>query len=476
MRLDPETLDRPAPEGTRAVALALLADATDAAARAGGAADADALHDFRVAVRRLRSTLRAWRPALGSSLRRKDLRRLRRVARATNAARDAEVTLDWLAEAGRGLAAPHRPAAEWLAARLEHRRHHALGPAVEGSVQDFLRLAPRLARRLAVEDPGSADAVPFGLALAALVRAQAAEVEEALARAGSPADAVRAHRARIEEKRLRYLLEPLAGVPALDAAGAVKSLKRMQDALGALNDARVAGAALAAARVEAAAERVRSGAGEGPGLRPGLLALERAAHRRERDLLSEVESSYLADAGAAALAPALEVAAMLEAAAEGPRPAGPAARRYLLSGLPPEAGGTPASEVEKGWLPGVRPGECFGVVRGPAGERLFRVLHAGRGTDRRRRVEAVTPEAFAAYWPLTEGYRIRKRCHALPGGWRLDEYLDRPLVLAVAEALGAEVPPWLEPWVVREVTGERAYRDGALSRRRARDRGPVTAG
>src|SRR5512137_2714843 len=163
MRLEPETLDRPAPEGARAVALALLADATDAAARAGGAADADALHDFRVAVRRLRSTLRAWRPALGSSLRRKDLRKLRRVARATNAARDAEVTLEWLAEAGPALAEPHRPAAEWLAARLEHRRHHALGPAVEESVQDFLRLAPRLARRLAVEDPGAADGVPFGL-------------------------------------------------------------------------------------------------------------------------------------------------------------------------------------------------------------------------------------------------------------------------------------------------------------------------
>src|SRR5512137_1199639 len=153
MAIEPETLDRSAREGARAVALALLADATDAAVRAGDATDAAALHDFRVAVRRLRSTLRAWRPALGASLRGKDVRRLRRVARATNAARDAEVTLEWIAEATGELAAPHRRAAEWLAARLEHRRRHALGPAVAGSVRDFLHLAPRLARRLAVEDP-----------------------------------------------------------------------------------------------------------------------------------------------------------------------------------------------------------------------------------------------------------------------------------------------------------------------------------
>jgi hypothetical protein len=262
----------------------------------------------------------------------------------------------------------------------------------------------------------------------------------------------------------------------VDAAAAVKALKRMQDALGDLNDARVAGAELAAARVEAVAERVRAGPEEGPGLRPGLLALERAAHRRAGRLLAEVEARYLADQGGAVLAPVREVAAALEAAAVGTPPAGPVPRRFLLSGLPPEASGGEVAEVEKGWLPGVHPGECFGAVRDPEGRRHFRVIHSGSGPDRRRRSDPVGPEVFEAYWPLTEGRRIHKRCRSLPGGWRLDEYLDRPLVLAVCEAAEAAVPPWLDPWVVREVTGERAYRDEALARRRIRAPGPVTAG
>lgn len=256
MTIDPELLDQSASVGARAVVLAMLAEAVDAAVRAGDASDDEALHDFRVALRRLRSTLRAWRPTLGSSLRDRDLRRVRDAARATNAARDAEVLGGWVSEAQEHLAEAHRKAADWLAARLERRRRHVLGRGVAGSVKEFLRRAPRLARRLAAEDPAVASE-PFGLSLAALLRTQAEALTGALARASSPPDAARAHQARIEGKRLRYLLEPLHETPGLEARSAVKALKRMQDALGALNDARVAGAELARTRVEAAAERVR---------------------------------------------------------------------------------------------------------------------------------------------------------------------------------------------------------------------------
>ena len=68
MRLDGELLDGPAAAGARVLALGRLADAEEAAARLADPADAEALHDFRVAVRRLRSTLRLLAPALEGAL------------------------------------------------------------------------------------------------------------------------------------------------------------------------------------------------------------------------------------------------------------------------------------------------------------------------------------------------------------------------------------------------------------------------
>jgi hypothetical protein len=108
------------------------------------------------------------------------------------------------------------------------------------------------------------------------------------------------------------------------------------------------------------------------------------------------------------------------------------------------------------------------VVRGSGGVEYVRRVHDGarmRGPD-----QPVGPGAFEAYWPLTEGRRIHKRCRTLPGAWRIDAYLDRPLALAVRAGTPCEVPAWLESWVVRDVTGERANRDESLALRRLRRR------
>jgi hypothetical protein len=110
-----------------------------------------------------------------------------------------------------------------------------------------------------------------------------------------------------------------------------------------------------------------------------------------------------------------------------------------------------------------------GVTRSPLGAQWFRARAAARG--RPGRVEAIDRDAFDALWPLTEGRRIAKRRHLVPAapGWHFDEYVDRPLVLAVAGEGNAEPPPpWLEPVLVRDVSGERGYLDEALARRPAR--------
>ena len=478
MTLDPDQLDRPPAEGARVVALALRADAADAAERLFRGTDDEALHDFRVAVRRLRSALRAWKPALEGSIRGKDERRLRRVARATGPSRDAEVLLSWLAEARAEVAPAHAEALAFFTGRLEGRRRHA-AESVAAAAARFAKLAPRFARRLA--SGGATKGLPdtFGAAFAAALRAQVRAFRDALGKVTSAEDVANAHRARIEAKRLRYLLEPLRGTPRVDSEGAVKALKDLQDLLGELHDAHVAAAEIAFARVESAAERARwrrrGGDGRqdgGPGLRPGLLALERLAARRAEALFARLEREFLPDRATPLLDQVWVVVAALEARAgiargeeEEPQ------RRFLLSELPEAARGEDAEEIRQGWLPGDKVRESVGAARSALGERFFRLVTRGAGSRRVESEEEISGEAFEAFWPLTEGRRIRKRRHLAPSepGWRFDEYLDRHLFVAVAEpGNDAEPPAWLEPAVVREVTAERGYLDEALARRPAR--------
>src|SRR5919205_1701354 len=94
---DPDRLlDRHPKEAARVIALEFLAQASAARERLDDPSDAEALHDFRVAIRRLRSTIRAFRRELDESVGGKARRRLRRLAQATNGGRDAEVQIEWV--------------------------------------------------------------------------------------------------------------------------------------------------------------------------------------------------------------------------------------------------------------------------------------------------------------------------------------------------------------------------------------------
>ena len=463
MALHQEILDRPPSEGARTVALALLAEARERAGRLGDPGDASALHDFRVSIRRLRSTLRAWRDVLGGAVRDKDLRRLRRVARSTGDARDAEVLLAWIARAAEHLPAAHRPAAEWLSRRVEPRTRDA---DLSASVERFIEAADSLSRRLKhVRPPPSGET--FGEAIAARIREQATAVAAWLARVETPADAPLAHRARIEGKRLRYLLEPLRDTPGAESADALKALKRFQDILGELNDALVASQVVRASRHDAEAERMRTAEPDGgPGLRPGLLALELQAVRRAETAFDQLRREVLSRQGGPTLDPALAVAAALAIRAARHESGSPESR-HLLDSLPPGAREWPdAVEEEAGWLPDAAGREGFRLLRTAAGDRFFREVTSGSGARRGAVREPVDAATFEAYWPLTEGRRFRRIRRGDPSGtgWRVDEYLDRALALAVGPA-DAEAPGWLDRVRVRDVSGERAYRDEVIARR-----------
>ena len=98
---------------------------------------------------------------------------------------------------------------------------------------------------------------------------------------------------------------------------------------------------------------------------------------------------------------------------------------------------------------------------GPRGARHTRTVKVGIGLARAEFEEEISASEFARLWPLTEGARLRKRRYRVADGeltWEIDEFLDRPLVLAEielpAEDTPVEPPEWLAHWIAREVTGE----------------------
>ena len=484
MEIDEAVIDRSAEEGARCVALALLAEADDAARRLAAGDDEEALHDFRVALRRTRSTVRAFRPWLTGSVGRKMERRLRKLARATNAARDAEVALPWIAEQRHALGNRQRLAIDYLSARLEARRA-AWSHEQRDVLARYARASRKLVERLQTyraRVEASARPTSYGSALASGVAEHLAAMREHVKAIAGSGDEEHVHRARIEGKKLRYLLEPVRGNRHADAQQVVKSLKQLQDVLGDLHDCHRLAAEIAAALVDAAVDRARDlhaaayerGATGAQlrdelrgGPRAGLLALDRVLLARREALFATLDREWRA-AGLEALAGEVEgIVARLEARAGGRIEN---ERKFLLSRVPPRAEEVTPVHIAQGWLPGERVRERIRRVSGVDGERYWRAIKQGAGPQRLETEEEIGREVFEALWPLTEGRRIAKRRRKVAEGrltWEIDEFEDRDLVLAEvelpAEDVEAALPDWLRSFVVREVTEDPAYQNQTLA-------------
>jgi CHAD domain-containing protein len=276
-----ELLELPSGEAVRRLALALLDEASAAAARIDDASDVEAIHDLRVGLRRLRSLLKLHRGELGGKLNRLR-RKLGEVAALTGDARDAEVQLDWLRARKRAIPRTARPALDWLSGRLEERKHAGYTRARALAGEELARLAARLGRRLRRyqvaldEEPGG---TRFAAATARLAREQSAALAGLLATVNQPTDEEAAHRARIAGKQARYLVEPLVASrrAGVEATAAVKALKMLQDLLGELHDVHVF-----------ARQLDDLAAGSDDRLRRGLSAIADLARARRDELHAEL--------------------------------------------------------------------------------------------------------------------------------------------------------------------------------------------
>ncbi|MFN2338251.1 MAG: CHAD domain-containing protein [Gammaproteobacteria bacterium] len=235
------------------LATGYLKEAAAACARLADPGDGEALHDFRVALRRLRSLLRAYRPWLGGALPRKRIRKIGKLARRTGAARDAEVQLAWLRAQQAAVNDSERPGVQWLLDHLNARRDPEYRRLRDELPTAFARLRKRLAVRLSAL--GDEAAPPLGMAVAQRLRETAADFQAHLEKVHGAAAEDEIHPARIAGKRLRYLLEPLAGELG-NGKELVKELRRLQDLMGEIHDYQVLGAELLQAAELAGAARL----------------------------------------------------------------------------------------------------------------------------------------------------------------------------------------------------------------------------
>ncbi|HWP38422.1 MAG TPA: CHAD domain-containing protein [Gemmatimonadales bacterium] len=468
--------------GAVAVTRVLLGRAVEARRRLAAAADTEALHDFRVSLRRLRCCLRAYRPYLGGALPRKVRRQLRQIAADTNAARDAEVQLYWVRGREAQASRPERAGVNWFASQVEERLA-AQQEAVREGARRFDRLARSIRARLraVAHDAGAGDGSgwppTFGAATGGLVLEHAAELGARLATVASVTDEEEAHLARIRAKRLRYLLEPV-GLVRSDAQALVERLRALQDLLGELHDMHVVAADIAELLERAAVDSVRAlrsaatagqrGKTRNRRVQPGLLSLIRQSAARQRELFATLEAEWLGPSLGAFLEQAEAVGKALGATSTVPAEI---ERKFLLRGLPPVLEGAASVELKQGWLPGTVLQERLRSVTDGGSTRYYRTVKSGTGVTRIEIEEETSADLFDRLWPLTEGRRVVKRRYLRADNglvWEVDVFTDRDLVLAEVELPAAnmqvQLPDWLSEWVVREVTGEPEYVNVNLAR------------
>jgi CYTH domain-containing protein len=146
-------------------------------------------------------------------------------------------------------------------------------------------------------------------------------------------------------------------------------------------------------------------------------------------------------------------------------------RKWLLTALPPRASREVPAVLRQGYLPGETLIERIRATTRDGATSWVRTVKLGRGIARIEVEEPASPELGEALFALTGGRRVSKRRYTVSEGpwhWEIDEFADRPLVLAELELPDAEtivtLPDWLAPYVVREVTDESGFTNWQLAR------------
>ena len=166
-------------------------------------------------------------------------------------------------------------------------------------------------------------------------------------------------------------------------------------------------------------------------------------------------------------------------------------RVYLLRALPTPLPHGEVWRIDQGYLPlqsqvidGNSHGSGAPIPPHQLEGRLRRITHSdgsvehihtiksGVGLVRQETERSIDAETFAREWPRTVGRRLEKLRTRITIGdrlWEIDQFTHIPLVLAECELPSIDtpldIPDWLAPFIVREVTEEPAFRNAELALR-----------
>lgn len=212
------------------------------------ARQAEGIHQMRVAVRRLRSALSAFKPMLSAEHHRWANEELKRIGSALGAARNWDIFASALVPPV-SIALPLDRDLDRLASAKEGRRQASYDAAIEEIrspryTAALLRLMRWFEGRFWRDQPVSEDSAkllaPIGELAPVMLDGRLLRVRKRsrhFAELGPP----QRHKLRIALKQLRYTIELLSSLYGRHAVKAyVKHLKPLQDALGDANDVKVA--------------------------------------------------------------------------------------------------------------------------------------------------------------------------------------------------------------------------------------------
>ncbi len=204
--------------------------------------DPEALHDLRVAVRRLRAVVRVFAPAFPPRWREHLISELHWLGEITGPVRDLDVQLTRTQLYGRALPAGHRAGLAALRTYMDTERTRRRADLLAGlDSRRYFRLLLRLEgfalarsqtpmRNAAAHEPITQAGAHHARRAWRRLRRRGNKIKGAPA----PEDL---HALRIRAKRLRYLLEFLQELTGKRGRTLVKRLVRLQDLLGAYHDA-----------------------------------------------------------------------------------------------------------------------------------------------------------------------------------------------------------------------------------------------
>jgi len=217
----------------RIIALQHVLDRTTVAL--GSKATSESVHGVRVAARRLRALLHAFRRELDSRSVKQYQRELKSLTHDLEAAREADVTRGAIAQMTKdGNAnirmeahALHERAADGCLSALKRLRSRVAAAPWGRRLSALRRLSMRASLVTVNDEPAATAIIRRGNGARRRLR-------RALCRAGKNAE--RLHRLRLKVKEVRYLLEVSGVKTPLAVQSELKSLQHLQDCLGDMHD------------------------------------------------------------------------------------------------------------------------------------------------------------------------------------------------------------------------------------------------